>query len=350
MSAFADHRIPVTILTGFLGAGKTTLLNHLIQSNPNEKIIVIENEFGEVAIDQDLVMKVDDSIFTLSDGCICCNLNLELLDVLGQVSEIEGITHLIIETTGVADPGPVILAFLEDEQVQFKFQLNAVIALADVGRIERQLETIPEAGKQIALADVIVLSKGDVAEAYTRDTARNIISRMNPLALVVDGKLGDTGSTNLLELHAFRADKLQEQVDAIEHKQKSIRLLSGQLKEATSMHASPLVAKNVMPSHLALQSFSFRLEEELDFLIFRTWINLQLTLFGSRIYRVKGILYFKDMDGAFVFQSVQDQYVLQPAAKSPSEPGVSRLVFIGHHLDEDILGKGLVQCTAKPIE
>src|SRR6478735_1702698 len=208
MSAFADQRIPVTILTGFLGAGKTTLLNHLIQKNPKERIVVIENEFGEVAIDQDLVMKVDDSIFTLSNGCICCNLNLELLDVLGKVSEIEGITHLIIETTGVADPGPVILSFLEDEQVQFKFQLNAVIALADVGRIENQLETIPEAGKQIALADVIVLSKGDLAEAYTRDTARNIISRMNPLALVVDGKLGDTGSTNLLELHAFRADKL----------------------------------------------------------------------------------------------------------------------------------------------
>src|SRR6478609_9440781 len=202
MSAFADQRIPVTILTGFLGAGKTTLLNHLIQSNPNEKIIVIE-------------------------------------------------------TTGGADPGPVILAFLEDEQVQFKFQLNAVIALADVGRIEQQLETVPEAGKQIALADVIVLSKGDVAEAYTRDTARNIISRMNPLALVVDGKLGDTGSTNLLELHSFRVDKLQEQVDAIEHKQKSIRLLSGQLKEPASLHASPLIAKNALPSHLALQSFSF---------------------------------------------------------------------------------------------
>ncbi len=293
-------------------------------------------------------MKVDDSIFTLSDGCICCNLNLELLDVLGKVSEIEGITHLIIETTGVADPGPVILAFLEDEQVQFKYQLNAVIALADVQRIEQQLETIPEAGKQIALADVIVLSKGDLAEAYTRDTARNIISRMNPLAIVAEGKSGETGTLNLLELNAFRADKLQEQVDTVEQKQKSIRLLSGQLQENTSLHASPFAAKNTLPSHLALQSFSYRLEEELDFLVFRTWINLQLTLFGSRIYRVKGILYFKDMDGAFVFQSVQDQYVLQPAAKSPSEPGISRLVFIGHHLDEEILGKGLLQCTIQP--
>lgn len=324
-----DSRIPVTILTGFLGAGKTTLLNQLLRQHANKKIAVIENEFGEISIDSDLIVKTDGAVFELKNGCVCCSLNGELVDTLNQLLEREEtMDHLLIETTGIADPGPVALSFLTEMDVQETFRLDAVVALVDVQFIERQLETQPEAGKQIALADVVLLNKTDQAEPYTIDTARNIIKRINPQAQIASCKHGLAEGLDLLAVRAFDPETVLKQ-------------------NWKPMRALTLSPNYQQPNHGALVSHSFELSEPLDLFKFNTWVSGLLYFNAAQVFRIKGILDVEDSEDKIIFQSVCTNFVSQSGGKwAEGEKRLSRLVFIGRHLERSTLEKALQQCRA----
>ena len=333
-------RIPVTILTGFLGAGKTTLLNQIIAENPAKKLVVIENEFGEIGVDKALVVGLDAKIFELSNGCICCNLNEDLLKVLSQLIENEEtIDHLIIETTGMADPGPVALNFITDEQVQQYFNLNAIVTLVDAQFVEQQLEQQDEAVKQIALADIILINKIDKVEQYQLDVVKNIVAKINDQANVYHTAFGKVNEINLLNMNAFDASEVLE--SSLVKAKKNFSTGQFTLSNQSVHNSSYLLSK---PKHQTVHSHSFSFTAPVDFMRFEMWVNMMLNINPDSIYRMKGILNVADFDKKLIFQSVYNQHVAVSGGDwADGELRESSLVIIGKNLNRDMLASGLHQ-------
>ncbi len=328
------NKIPVTILVGFLGAGKTTLLNHIIASNPDENIVVIENEFGEIGIDKGLVVGVDNKVFELNNGCICCNLNDDLLDLLSQIVEKNvAMSHLIIETTGMADPGSVILNFLHNESIQSQFKLNAVIALVDAQFVEQQLENQIEAVKQISLADIILINKIDNVEPYQIDVVKNIVTRLNAQAQIFETNFGKLKDVDLLNLNTFDADIVNETLN--KKVVPNSRFVVSKTSLGEKPQASMLLPKTV--KHSNVTSFSFIIPEPLDFMKFEMWVNLIFNLYPNQIYRMKGVLNFQHFEQKVIFQSVYNQqFSTQGDLWADTEARESRLVIIGNSLNKQM--------------
>jgi G3E family GTPase len=334
------NKIPVTILTGFLGSGKTTLLNRIIEDNLNKKIIVIENEFGEIGIDKALVLNVDTKVFELSNGCICCNLNDDLLAVLTQlIDNEETIDHLIIETTGIADPGPIALNFISDENIQQYFKLDSIITLVDSQFVEQQLEQHDEAVKQIALADVILINKSDRVEVYQVDVVKNIVARINDQAKVLVAEFGKVGSIDLLNINAFEANVV---LNSAFYKSKKDTSTSQFRLSSKDYNFESLLLTT--PKHKTVNSHSFIIKEPLDFMRFDMWVNMMLNVSVDSIYRMKGVLYIQDFENKLIFQSVYNQYVcVSGGLWKDDEIKESSLVIIGKNLNREILKNGLDQ-------
>lgn len=325
-------KIPVTILVGFLGAGKTTLLNNIIASNPNENIVVIENEFGEIGIDKGLVIGVDNKVFELNNGCICCNLNEDLVELLSKIVEKNtSLTHLIIETTGMADPGSVILNFLNNESIQNQFKLNAVIALVDAQFVEQQLENQIEAVKQISLADIILINKMDCVEPYHIDVVKNIVTRLNAQAQIFETSFGKVKDIDLLNLNTFDASIVNQTM-----KQKVVadsKFVVNKSNISANSQSSLLLPK--ANKHSSVTSFSFIIPEPLDFMKFEMWVNLIFNLYPNQIYRMKGVLNFQHFEQKIIFQSVYNQqFSTHGSPWSENERRESRLVIIGNNLNK----------------
>ena len=335
------QRIPVTILTGFLGSGKTTLLNHIIKQNTGKKIAIIENEFGEINIDSELVIKSEDGIFELSNGCICCSLNGELVEILLKlVNSNRHIDHLVIETTGIADPGPVAISFLSDYKIQTMFRLDAIVTLVDAQFIEQQLESTPEANKQVAIADVVLLNKTDKVEKYQIDAVRNIIARMNPQAQIFTCEFGAVKDINLLEINGFGTENiLKTNYENLHDKPK--KRFSVNTFEANKPTLS-LLGKSIQ--HTAIGSYSYIFPEPLDVIKFDTWLKVFLGNAPFQVFRGKGILNIEDFDKKVIFQSVYNQYVTEGGDLWNDEPHVSKIVFIGKNLNYELIAEGLDLC------
>jgi G3E family GTPase len=314
-----NSKIPVTIITGFLGAGKTTLLNSIIARYPDLKFAIIENEFGDIPIDQELVVGLDEGIFELSNGCICCTLNSELGEVLQKLaSDNYQFDHLLIETTGIAEPDAVAAAFIGPGKGK-TFELDGTICVADAQYIEQNLSERGEAVKQVSFADLIMLSKTDTIGETEIKKAETAIRAINENAPLIRKQNQLPDNPNLLNLQAYNWKKVE--------------------KELMTHHEHV---------HDKLASHSFMIEQPLDPANFEHWMSMLITFSGSQLYRIKGVLNIKDEAHKMIFQSVRNTNKINVGEKwRDDEQRQTRIVFIGYNIDRKPLEKGLNSCISK---
>lgn len=326
----AIKTIPVSIITGFLGAGKTTFLNQIIRHNKHIKFAIIENEFGEINIDSELVINTNENIFELTNGCICCTLNGDLSALLNKlVTGDYDFDHLIIETTGIADPTAVAAVFLTDYNIQTIFKLDGVICLVDTQNVLSVLGQEEEASKQIAYSDFLVFNKISETSLELQNQITETIKAINPFAGMAFCNFAETDTTPLLNLQAYQNEKTQFKL--------GLNLTKKQPFIFTKQH-----------SHNNIVSQGFIIGESLDLLKIRHYFTVMLFIQGAYFYRIKGILNIEGLDRKLIIQSVKGAPVFTDGdAWQENENRETRIVFIGKELKREILEKGLRQCIYK---
>ncbi|HEX7367135.1 MAG TPA: GTP-binding protein [Pelobium sp.] len=324
--------VPVTILTGFLGAGKTTLLNQIIKQNADKKFAIIENEFGEINIDSELVVKTNENIFELSNGCICCSLNGDLFAVLNKlVTGNFEYDHLIIETTGIADPSAVASVFLTNYNIQTAFKLDGTVCLIDTKNVLEVIANEDEAAKQILFADYIIFNKADKTKEQSLQDISSIVKKINPLAGHEFSSFANVNTKNIINLKAY--DKAE---------------ITYKLGYSNSK-SNALFNTNKEANHHNIVSQSFIFSQSFDLLKIRHYFTVMLMIQGASFYRIKGILNIEGLNQKLIIQSVKGAPVFTDGEDwKKDEHRQTKLVFIGKKLKRNILEKGLAQCFFKP--
>ncbi len=333
-----NKKIPVTIITGFLGAGKTTLLNNLITKYKNKKFAIIENEIGEIGIDAELIIGVDDNIFELSNGCICCSLNDEFQKVLSKLlfSKYE-FNHLIIETTGIADPDSIIETFISSVDIQEQFILDSVISLADAVNVEDTIVEQPEIRKQLALSDIILLNKTEsINKIYCKQLLKEL-KIINPSATIYPVSYSNITEIDILDTFMYTSNKIEETTSSFQN-------LTFIKKTAES--GSFLQANTNTRHHI--QTEGFILPGQFDYDQFIFWISNYLLFNANNIYRVKGIIQFKGKERNYIFHSIRSEYILEQSETKNTEPTNNKLIFIGKNIQREELERYLIQLI--PLE
>lgn len=441
-------KIPVTVLTGFLGSGKTTLLNRILSENHGKRIAVIENEYGEIGVDNDLVIGAEEEIFEMNNGCICCTVRGDLIRILGNLMKRrDRFDYIIIETTGIADPGPVAQTFFMDDEIKNALYLDGIVTLVDAKHVVEHLDNSDEVKEQIAFADVILLNKTDLASSSALDVLEGRIHTMNTIArifrtqdahiamnhildlggfdldraLAVDPQFlepeypfewsgcyqldagiytlaldsgpdpvmniylsalpdGATESTQTgidAAVQAFSTDALtvqpgsmlypdntryQLQLDtpplffSIEIKQTGVYALftehhpdefSAFLKDVDNNLLRSINSREYKPDHEhddEVTSVGITTPGELDLGRFQIWLRELLSTKGPDIFRMKGILNFREMPERYIFQGVHMLFDGRPDRPWGNEPRKNTLIFIGRNLDRDELNAGFNAC------
>jgi G3E family GTPase len=347
-TAKAAEKIPVTVLTGYLGAGKTTLLNRILTEPHGKKFAVIVNEFGEIGIDNDLVVNADEEVFEMNNGCICCTVRGDLVRIIEGLMRRKGkFDAIIVETTGLADPAPVAQTFFMDENVGAKTRLDAVVTVADAKWLKDRLKDAPEAKNQIAFADVILINKTDLVTPEELREVEARIRGINPYARLHRTQRSQIAINEVLGRNAFDLDRILE----IEP-----QFLEGDdHNHAHDHHHHDHDGHHHHHDHGGLkhyhdeemQSLSIKTEKPLNPDKFFPWIQTLVAEDGPKILRSKGILSFKDDPQRFVFQGVH--MILDGDHQrdwKPDEKRESRLVFIGRELPEEKIRSGFESCIA----
>ncbi|HEY1942965.1 MAG TPA: GTP-binding protein [Roseiarcus sp.] len=340
--ATAD-KIPVTVLTGYLGAGKTTLLNRILSEPHGRKYAVIVNEFGEIGIDNELVVGADEEVFEMNNGCICCTVRGDLIRIIEGLMRRKGrFDAIIVETTGLADPAPVAQTFFVDEDVRETARLDAVVTVADAKWLAARLRDAPEAKNQIAFADVIILNKTDLVTPNELREVEARIRAINPYARLHPAQKCNVAINEVLERRAFDLDRIldiePEFLTADEHDHDHDH-------EHDHGHHHHGGLKHYHDEEM--QSVSARLEGDVDPDKFMPWINRITQLRGADILRCKGIVAFKGDPKRFVFQGVHMMLDGEPQREwKTNEKRESKVVFIGRNLDEDEIRTGFAACAA----
>ena len=329
-------RVPVTVLTGFLGAGKTSLLNRLLRGEPGRRHAVIVNEFGELGIDGDLIVGAEEEVYELNNGCVCCKLRGDLVRVIGGLLRRPGrFDGIFIETTGLADPAPIVQTFQFDDFLRQHAQLDSVICVADARHLVGQLASEPEATAQLAQADLVLLNKADLVDAPTLLAAQRAVAELNPTAECLQSIRGDVELERLLDRGAFDIARLQ---------------LPGPWIDAAP--SAPPARPQVVARHSEdVASVSLRFAAPLDRSRFTPWLQRLIAERGAGLLRAKGIVAFAGESRRFVFQAVHmtvDDGLDRPWRDGESRE--SRLVFIGRGLDAEELRSELLYCLSDAVE
>jgi G3E family GTPase len=340
-----SDKIPVTVLTGYLGAGKTTLLNRILSEDHGHKFAVIVNEFGEIGIDNDLVVGADEEVFEMNNGCICCTVRGDLIRIIEGLMRRRGkFDAIIVETTGLADPAPVAQTFFVDQDVQDQAQLDAVVTVADAKWLAARLKDAPEAKNQIAFADVIILNKQDLVSPEELREVEARIRAINPYAKLHKTTKCQVPLDAVLGRNAFDLDRILEiepqflEVDDHDHDHHDHD------HHGHDHHHHGHGLKHYHDEEM--QSVAIRIDGDVDPNKFMPWINLIAQRDGANILRSKGILAFKDEPKRFVFQGVH--MILDGDLQREWREGEKReckVVFIGRNLDEEGLRSGFLSCA-----
>lgn len=343
MTTAASAKIPVTVLTGYLGAGKTTLLNRILTENHGKKYAVIVNEFGEIGIDNDLIIGADEEVFEMNNGCVCCTVRGDLVRILEGLMKRKGkFDAIIVETTGLADPAPVAQTFFVDEDVQANARLDAVVTVADAKWLSDRLKDAPEAKNQIAFADVIVLNKTDLVTAPELAEVEARIRAINPYAKLHRTTRAQVKLEDVLDRGAFDLDRILE--------------IEPEFLNAGDDHHHDHGHDHHHHGHdhghglkhyhdEDMQSLSLRTDKALDPSTFMPWLQDLMAKEGGKILRSKGIISFTGDDERYVFQGVH--MMLEGDHQRPwkdDEKRESRLVFIGRELPEQMIRDGFERC------
>lgn len=315
-----NRSTPVTIITGYLGSGKTTLLNHILHHDHGRKVAVIVNEFGDVGIDSQIVVNADEEIVEMNNGCICCTVRGDLIRIVGNLIEKrEKFDHLVIETTGLADPAPVIQSFFVDEIMRSKTELDAVVTIVDAKHIWEHWDS-SEAQEQIAFADVILLNKIDLVSVQQVEELENRIRAINAFAKVHRTHNCDLTIDAVLGVKAFDLKN-------------ALSIDSEFLNEAAHEHDETVFSVSIVEPGIV------------DGDKLTTWLNQLVQTQGQNLFRMKGILNVDDEDRRFVLQGVHMLLEGRPGRPWRSdEPRRNELVFIGRELPEAELKSGFQSC------
>jgi G3E family GTPase len=321
----ADELIPVTVLTGYLGAGKTTLLNRILTEQHGKRYAVIVNEFGEVGIDNELVVDSDEEVFEMNNGCICCTVRGDLIRIISALMKRKDrFDGMLIETTGLADPAPVVQTFFVDDDVSERVRLDAVVTVVDAKHFLARIDDGHEAEEQVAFADVILLNKADLVDAATLEQVKQRIAAINRFATVHETIRTGIDLAQILDRGAF------------------------DLKRILAIEPNFLDGEDDHEHDQSIASVSLKSADPLDADKFSTWIRTLIMERGTDIFRSKGILDIRGQSRRYIFQGVH--MVMDSDWGTTWRGGdarESRIVFIGRNLDRDEIERGFRACVAK---